>query len=85
MRFKDNRMARIDAVKLDRTKLIAGMVRLEMTRPEVAKAAGISYGTFTNALIGKAIAMKSARALGKMLGVGVAALMAQDAAAGTAA
>ena len=66
---------RIDAVKLDRGSLVRAVVRSEMTRPEVARAAGISYSTFTNALLGKAISMTSARALARTLGVGVAGLM----------
>jgi len=78
-------MARTDKVKLDGAKLVRAIVAKELTRTELAAAAGLTHSTVTRAFAGLPTGLKSARAIARTLGSSIVKLMVQDAAAVTAA
>lgn len=78
-------MPRIDKVNLDAAKLVRAAVMKELTRRELADAAGLTHSTVTRAFAGLPTGLKSARAIARALGSSIVKLMAPDGAAVTAA
>ena len=69
----------LDCVRLDPVRLSQRAIICERTRGEIAADAGLSWPTVSNAFAGRAIGIKSARAISKALKTTVVEIMQSEA------